>query len=119
MSKAYDSRFEFNCNSINDFLSSTKDFQYLILYSTEAKRLEKEFQGKGVSYCATCDGNFFKNQTVCIIGGGNTALDEALYLSRICSKVHLIHRRDEFRASGVTVEQVKKTKNIKFWEKTS
>lgn len=74
---------------------------------------EKEFQGKGVSYCATCDGNFFRNQTVCIVGGGNTALDEALYLSRICSKVHLIHRRDEFRASGVTVEQVKKTKNIK------
>ncbi len=74
---------------------------------------EKEFQGKGVSYCATCDGNFFKNQTVCIVGGGNTALDEALYLSRICNEVHLIHRRDEFRASGVTVEQVKKTQNIK------
>lgn len=74
---------------------------------------EKEFQGKGVSYCATCDGNFFKNQTVCIVGGGNTALDEALYLSRICSEVHLIHRRDEFRANGSTIEQVKKTKNIK------
>ena len=74
---------------------------------------EKEFQGKGVSYCATCDGNFFKNQTVCIVGGGNTALDEALYLARICSEVHLIHRRDEFRANKITVEQVKKTKNIK------
>ena len=59
---------------------------------------EKELLGKGVSYCALCDGNFFRDQVVAVIGGGNSALEESLYLSRIVKKLHLIHRRDEFRA---------------------
>jgi thioredoxin reductase (NADPH) len=59
---------------------------------------EKEFLGRGVSYCALCDGNFFRDQVVAVIGGGNSALEESLYLSRIVKKLHLIHRRDEFRA---------------------
>ncbi|GFK94579.1 Thioredoxin reductase [Fundidesulfovibrio magnetotacticus] len=60
---------------------------------------ERELLGKGVSYCALCDGNFFRGQDVAVIGGGNSALEESLYLSRIVGKVHLIHRRDDFRAT--------------------
>jgi thioredoxin reductase (NADPH) len=75
---------------------------------------EEEFWGKGVSTCATCDGFFYKNRPVAVLGGGDTALEEAHYLSNICSEVYLIHRRDEFRASPSTVDRVKKTKNIKF-----
>jgi thioredoxin reductase (NADPH) len=67
---------------------------------------EKAFLGKGVSACATCDGFFYKNQEVAVIGGGNTAAEEALYLSRICSKVHLIHRRDKLRAEKILRDRV-------------
>lgn len=60
---------------------------------------EEEFRGKGVSYCAACDGNFFKGKTVAVIGGGDTALEDAIYLARICEKVYVIHRRDTFRGA--------------------
>jgi len=73
---------------------------------------ENEFFGKGVSTCATCDGFFYKNKSVAVLGGGDTALEEAHYLSNICSEVNLIHRRDEFRASPSTVERVKNISNI-------
>jgi len=73
---------------------------------------EDELFGKGVSTCATCDGFFYKNREVAVLGGGDTALEEAHYLSNICSKVYVIHRRDSFRASPSTVERVKKTENI-------
>ena len=69
---------------------------------------EKAFLGKGVSACATCDGFFYKDQEVAVVGGGNTALEEALYLSNICSKVHLIHRRDEFRGEKILQDRVYK-----------
>ncbi len=75
-------------------------------------RGESLFFGRGVSTCATCDGFFYKGKEVAVLGGGDTALEEALYLANICSKVYLIHRRDEFRASPVTVEKVKKCQNI-------
>lgn len=84
--------------------------QYLGLES------ENEFLGKGVSGCATCDGFFYRNQEVAVVGGGNTAIEEALYLSNIANKVHLIHRRDLFRAEQIMInklyEQVNKGKII-------
>lgn len=73
---------------------------------------EDELFGRGVSTCATCDGFFYKGKEVAVVGGGDTALEEALYLAKICSKVYLIHRRDSFRASPNTVERVKNTQNI-------
>jgi thioredoxin reductase (NADPH) len=73
---------------------------------------EDEFFGKGVSTCATCDGFFYKDKEVAVLGGGDTALEEALYLANICSKVYLIHRRDKFRAAPPTVERVMKNEKI-------
>jgi len=73
---------------------------------------EKEFIGKGVSTCATCDGFFYKGKEVVVIGGGDTALEEALYLAKICSKVYLIHRRDKFRSAPNTIKRVENTPNI-------
>ncbi len=73
---------------------------------------EDKFAGNGVSYCATCDGAFFRDQDVCIVGGGNTALEDALYLSNNCRRVYLIHRGSEFRANQVTVDAVKGRGNI-------
>jgi thioredoxin reductase (NADPH) len=73
---------------------------------------EKRLLGKGVSYCAVCDGYLFKDKKVAVVGGGDTALTDALYLSGICKEVHIIHRRDKFRASKALVEQVNKRNNI-------
>ena len=67
---------------------------------------EKEYLGKGVSACATCDGFFYRDQEVSVIGGGNTAAEEALYLANICSKVYLVHRRDELRAEKILQDRI-------------
>ena len=73
---------------------------------------EGQFRGKGVSYCATCDGAFFRNKVTAVVGGGNVALEDAIFLSRMCKKVYLIHRRDEFRGAKILQDEVKKNDKI-------
>lgn len=73
---------------------------------------EEEFTARGVSYCATCDGAFYRGQDVAIVGGGNTALEDALFLANNCSKVHLVHRRDAFRGNKILVDSVLARQNI-------
>lgn len=75
---------------------------------------EKEYKGRGVSYCATCDGAFFRGKDVALVGGGNTAMEDALFLSNLCRKVYVIHRRENFRADKVSVEELQKRKNVEF-----
>ncbi len=73
---------------------------------------EKDLIGRGLSYCAVCDGNFFKNRDVMVVGGGNTAVQDALYLAEICKKVYLTHRRDTFRAEDKLMEKLKEKENV-------
>lgn len=73
---------------------------------------EKRLRGSGVSYCATCDGNFYRGADVAVVGGGNTAFEDALFLANLCKKVYIIHRRDEFRAEKVLQDRVAKLTNI-------
>lgn len=75
---------------------------------------EEKFIGSGVSYCATCDGAFFRNADVAVIGGGNTAVEDVLYLAKFCPKIYLVHRRDTFRAQRALVEAVKELDNVEF-----
>ena len=90
---------EYTCDAL--IIATGASAQYLGLPSEEA------FSGKGVSACATCDGFFYRNQEVAVVGGGNTAVEEALYLSNIASKVTLVHRRDKFKAEAILVDKVK------------
>ena len=105
----------------NKFLIKTQKDEYVaksVIIATgsvpkKAKiKGEDEFFGKGVSTCATCDGFFYKNKDVAVIGGGDTALEEALYLANICNKVYLIHRRDTFKASPTIVKKVEQNQKI-------
>ena len=75
---------------------------------------EEKFKGSGVSFCATCDGNFFKGRDIAIIGGGNTALEDAEVMSGIANKVYLVHRRDEFRGDKLTVKRLSVKDNVEF-----
>ena len=75
---------------------------------------EDRLVGRGVSYCATCDGSFFRGKTVAVVGGGNTALEDALYLADLCEKVYLIHRRDAFRGEEASAERLKARENVEF-----
>ncbi len=89
---------EYSCDSL--IIATGASAMYLGLPS------EKKYLGKGVSACATCDGFFYKDQDVAVIGGGNTAVEEALYLANICSKVYLVHRRDELRAEKILQDRI-------------
>ncbi|MFT4712292.1 MAG: thioredoxin reductase (NADPH) [Candidatus Azotimanducaceae bacterium] len=95
----------YTCDAL--IITTGASAQYLGLPS------EEEFKGKGVSACATCDGFFYKKQKVAVIGGGNTALEEALYLSNIASEVVMVHRRDEFRGEKILRNRVIEKENIK------
>lgn len=75
---------------------------------------EQEMRGRGVSYCATCDGNFYRGKTVVVAGGGNSAVEDALYLSNICKKVYLVHRRDKLKASKAEASRLLNQKNVEF-----
>lgn len=78
---------------------------------------EEELSGMGVSYCATCDGAFFKGRTVAVVGGGDVAVEDAIFLARLCEKVYVIHRRDEFRAAKTLVERLKSCANVEIiWD---
>ncbi|HEJ2469149.1 TPA: thioredoxin-disulfide reductase [Vibrio cholerae] len=89
---------EYTCDAL--IISTGASAKYLGLKSEEA------FKGRGVSACATCDGFFYRNQKVAVVGGGNTAVEEALYLSNIASEVHLIHRRDSFRSEKILIDRL-------------
>ena len=91
-----------------------------VLFATGAKHRtlgipgEAEFTGSGVSYCATCDGAFFRGKEVAVIGGGDVAIEDAIFLARVCSKVYLVHRRDEFRAAKTLVNRLRACENVEF-----
>ena len=89
---------EYTCDAL--ILATGASAKYLGLPSEQA------FMGRGVSGCATCDGFFYRDQDVCVVGGGNTAVEEALYLSNIARKVHLIHRRDKYRAEAILIDKL-------------
>lgn len=105
----------------NHFLISTPQQEFtsrsiILAFGLTPRNLdvpgEDKFKGRGVSYCVNCDGPFFKNKIVAIVGGGNAALDGAEYLSRLASKTYLIHRRSEFRGDQATLEKIKKEKRV-------
>ena len=112
----------------NGYLVTTTDNSYLtdniiIAAGRTPRKLqvpnEKELSGKGISWCAVCDGPLYKNKDVCVIGGGVAALEETIYLSKICSNVTLIHRRDKFRANKETLNEVKSLPNVNILTNTT
>lgn len=105
-----------NLKIVKTAIDEYKTKTVIIATGAKPKKLnvegEDKFSGLGVSYCATCDGAFFKNKEVCVVGGGDTAVEDAMFLSKICSKVYLIVRKDKLKAANYLVEQLKKINNI-------
>ena len=104
--KVYTKKDEFECRHL--ILAMGRSHKHL------GVKGEEKFEGAGVSYCATCDGFFFRNKTVAVVGGGDSALTQAIYLSAFCNKVYLIHRRDTFRAADYLVKRAASKENIEF-----
>lgn len=104
---------------IVDTTSGTYEGDTIIIATGAAPRElglehEGELRGRGVSYCATCDGMMYRNKTVIVVGGGNTAAEDALYLSKLCAKVYMVHRRDRLRASAAYQKQLEQAENVEF-----
>ncbi len=113
-------KIEKNGDDFTVFVGEIKYSSKTVIYAAGAhpRKLEipseEKFIGAGVSYCATCDGGFFKGKTVCVVGGGNTAIDDAMYLSNISEKVYVVHRRGEFRAEPIKISLLKEKENVEF-----
>ena len=109
---------EEKCKTVLTNADTYKAKSIIIATGSRSRRMgldgEERLTGAGISYCATCDGAFFKGRTVAVFGGGNTALEEAVYLSGLCSKVYIIHRRNTFRAEQRLVEQLQQKNNIEY-----
>jgi thioredoxin reductase (NADPH) len=103
-------------NIKTEYSGEFNSYNIILAMGAKARRLglerEKQLIGNGVSYCATCDGNFFKDKTVAIVGGGDTALTDAIYLEKLAKKIYIIHRRDEYRGSIRLVEQMREYPKI-------
>lgn len=111
----YEEALKIEDNKVITNKDTYKTKKIIIAAGTTNKNInigEERYLGKGISYCATCDGAFFKNKPVAVVGGGNTALEDAIYLSNIASKVYLIHRRDSYRAEATYQDEIKNKENI-------
>ena len=112
---------DLNVNGVKKLLTCASGAQYsaravIVATGAEPRELgvsgEAELRGRGVSYCATCDGGFFRGKVAVVVGGGNTAVGDALYLSRICEKVYVVHRRDAFRADALYLSALSELPNV-------
>ena len=110
-----------NLDSCKEVVTEKNTYQsktIILATGSENRKLglsnEDELVGKGISYCATCDGGFYNGRDVAVVGGGNTAIEEALYLSDIVNKVYVIHRREEFRADAANIQKLKEKENVFF-----
>lgn len=112
---------DLNVNGVKKLLTCASGAQYsaraiIVATGAEPRELgvpgEAELRGRGVSYCATCDGGFFRGKVAVVVGGGNTAVGDALYLSRICEKVYVVHRRDAFRADALYLSALSELSNV-------
>lgn len=112
---------DFNVDAVKKLLTCASGAQYsaravIVATGAEPRELgvsgEAELRGRGVSYCATCDGGFFRGKVAVVVGGGNTAVGDALYLSRICEKVYVVHRRDSFRADALYLNALSELSNV-------
>ena len=118
MEKAVEIKAEGNVKSVVTDKNVYEAKAVIIATGSENRKLgvedEDRLVGRGVSYCATCDGNFYRNKVVAVVGGGNTALEDALYLADLAEKVYLIHRRDSFRGEASTVARLQERDNVEF-----